>query len=178
MTSKRSRAPTRRRAGGFTLIEATMMAAILAIGLAGAAQVVTTAATFSRRNLAQTQAYLVAERELERLISMGCDGLNPTVPCANLIAMDHSTRSVWWGVNGDAYEAAPAAGDPLRREYRILLDVDAPGAFEGAEKGEPDLTRSLAGAGAGNQVNARVQVSWTEQGRPRQVVALQTRIAP
>ncbi len=170
----RPRSPHR----GFTLIEAMMMMAVLALGLGAAASVVTTSAQLSRRNLAQTQGYMVAERELERLTFLGCDGANPNSPCANLLALDNSTRMVWWGANGDAYETAPGPSDPPRRQYRIRVDVDAPGQFEGAELGEPDLTRSLAGAGAGNQVNVRVQVSWTENEKPTQIVALQTRIAP
>ncbi len=184
MAKSLARAPRRpSRAGrsgsrGFTLVETVMMAAVLTLGLAGAAQVVVASATLGRRNLAQTQASLIAERELERLIATGCDNLNQDLPCANIIALDHTTRSVWWSANGDAYETAPAVGDPLRREYRIALDVDSPSSFEGLERGDPDLTRSLAGSGAGNQVNARVEVSWTEPNRPRQVVVLQTRIAP
>lgn len=155
-----------------------MLGAILTLGLMGAAQVVLASSTLSRRNLAQTQAALIAERELERMIAMGCDNLDPNHPCANMVALDHTTRSVWWSAAGDAYETAPSSSDPTRREYHVALDVDAPGAFEGAELGEPDLARSLANAGAGNQVNVRVVVSWAEPNRPRQAVALQTRIAP
>lgn len=152
------------------------MGAVLALGLASAMHVATASAAFSRRNLAQTQATLIAERELERLIAMGCDDLIYDQPCNNLQAFDNTTRSVWWSADGEAYVDPPGATDPPRREYQVSVDVDPP--YEGDELGEPNLRRPLAGAGAGRQVNVRVQVSWTEPGRPRQVVALQTRMAP
>lgn len=152
------------------------MGAVLALGLASAMQVATASAAFSRRNLAQTQATLIAERELERLIAMGCDDLSELEPCKNIKDLDRTTRSVWWSAGGEAYEDPPGAADPPRREYQISVDVDPP--YEGDEHGEPDLTQPLVGAGLGRQVNVRVQVSWIEPGRPRQVVALQTRIAP
>jgi type II secretory pathway pseudopilin PulG len=162
---------------GFTLVEALVMGAVLALGLASAMQVATASAAFSRRNLAQTQATLIAERELERLIAMGCDDLIEDEPCKNIKDFDSApTRSVWWSADGEAYEDPPGATDPPRREYRISVDVDPP--YEGDEHGEPDMTQPLAGAGLARRVNVRVQVSWTEPGRPRQVVALQTRIAP
>lgn len=161
---------------GFTLVEALVMGAVLALGLASAMQVATASAAFSRRNLAQTQATLIAERELERLIAMGCDELIDDEPCQNIKDLDRTTRSVWWSADGETSEEPPGATDPPRREYQISVDVDPP--YEGEEHGEPDMTLPLLGARLGRQVNVRVQVSWVEPGRPRQVVALQTRIAP
>ena len=77
---------------------------------------------------------------------------------------------------------APVGGT---RSYHVDVDVDGPGScngqpcFEGSETGAPLLGRTLVpGQPAPHILNVRVTVSWTEQARPRQAVALQTRVGP
>ena len=152
---------------GITLVESMATMAILAFGLAAVGMTVSGTAKLNRRNLMQAQALVVAERELERVTELGCDGLVELDPCANLKALNGAVLApVFWSANGRVEAAAGTS--PSRTRFDVALDVDPP--FEGAETGAPRLS--------GNVVNVRVIVSWDERDRPKQAVALQTRVAP
>ncbi len=170
MRTHRSRAQR-----GATLIEVMATGVVLILGLLGAAMLVHYTAKQNRRTLTQTQAQLIAERELERISALGCQN-DP--PCANIQALAAaSPYSVWQRVNGGILTAAPAAGEPPAREYSVMVDVDPP--FEDGEVGEPAVNRVLANGQVGNLVNVRVAVSWKEPGEDRsRVFVLQTRMAP
>ncbi len=158
---------------GVTLVESLATMAILVGGIAAIGMTVVGTAKINRRNLTQAQALVVAERELERITQLGCDGVIPLDPCANLKALDGAAQpSAFWSADGQV----ATANSPGRRQFDISLDVDPP--FEAAETGAPKLTRALANSEAGSVVNVRVIVSWSEADRPRQAIALQTRVAP
>lgn len=146
---------------------------VLLVGLAAVGQIVVGTAKRNRANLLQAQGQMVAERELERLTAQGC---STTPACGNIIALDNTTYSVFSSAAGEITNAAVANAN--QRQFMVAVDVDAPGMFEGAEAGAPVIGRVLAGAGVGTVFNVRVTVSWDEPSRPRQVVAMQTRMAP
>ncbi|QSQ28367.1 hypothetical protein JY651_33895 [Pyxidicoccus parkwayensis] len=151
-------------------------AAVLMVGILGVLIVLVAASRQNRRNNNQTQASLIAEQELERIVSLRCKG-NDASPCSNIQALDDSVRRVWWSANGDMSEVAPAPGATPQMEYTVAVDVDPP--YEGGEQGVPSLTRTEAGISlpAGMIVNVRVTVSWAEPSAPRRAVALQTRMS-
>jgi type II secretory pathway pseudopilin PulG len=172
-----SRAHVKRRAPrGLSLVEVLATAVVLLVGLVAASQVVVSTVTNNRRVLAQAQAQAIAERTLERLVGIGCNGV-PTNPCGVLIGMDDDADEVvYWSANGEPTDQATASDGSLRRAYTVNIDVDPP--FEGAERGQPAVDRPLANGQAGQLVNVRVTVLWDEPGRPRQALALQSRVSP
>jgi type II secretory pathway pseudopilin PulG len=160
---------------GVTLIESLATMTILIGGIAAIGMTVAATSNLNRRNLRQSQALVLAERELERITQLGCDNVVPLDPCANLKALDGVVLPpVFWAANGKV-EAVTTAAAP-RARYDVQLDVDPP--FEAAETGAPRLLRPLANSEAGSIVNVRVTVSWDDQSRAKQAVALQTRVAP
>lgn len=163
------------RKHGVSLVEALATMAILVGGVGAVGMTVSGTAKLNRRNLMQSQALVIAESELERVTQAGCDGVVPLDPCANLKALDGVVLPpVYWSANGKV-ETTNGVGFQ-RARFDIELDVDPP--FEASETGAPRLNRPLAGTEAGNVVNVRVIVTWAEQDRPRQAMALQTRVAP
>jgi len=167
---------------GTTLIEVMAAMGVMAVGIAAIGSLVLAATSQNRRTLAMAQAEAVAQRELERVLALGCtNGASDTAFCDNVRALDRTGYDVAWGVS-----ALPGtAPDPATRTYHVDLDVDAPGdcngspCFEGSETGAPLLARALVpGQGPPRLLNVRVTVSWVERDRPRQAVALQTRVAP
>ena len=159
---------------GVTLVESLATMAILVGGIGAIGMTVVGTSKINRRNLTQGQALVVAERELERITQLGCDGVVPLDPCANLKALDGTVLPpVYWSANGKVEDSA---GGIARPRFDIVLDVDPP--FEAGETGAPRLLRTLANSEAGSVVNVRVIVSWNEADRPKQAIALQTRVAP
>lgn len=167
---------SRRHARGLTLLETMATAAVLMVGILGVLTVLVAASRQNRRNNNQTQASLIAEQELERIVSLRCLG-DDASPCSNIQVLDDSVRRVWWTANGDMTEVEPAAGTTPQMLYTVAVDVDPP--VEGGEQGSPSLTRPVAGLtlSAGMIVNVRVTVSWQEPSFPRRAVALQTRMS-
>jgi hypothetical protein len=149
--------------------------AVVVFGILGVSLVVLASSKQNRRNLIHAQAGLIAEQELERIVAMRCTAEPPAAPCASVIALDRTTRTVWWSSNGTPREVAPGAGDPARLRYEVAVDVDPP--FEGQETGSPLLTRMVAGQPLANVINVRVTVSWLDPDLGRRAVALQTRMA-
>ena len=166
----------RRHERGLTLLESMATAVVLMIGILGVLIVLVAASRQNRRNDNQTQATLIAEQELERIVALRCKG-EGTTPCSNIQEMDRRVRQVWWAANGEMSEVAPVAGEPPRMEYTVAVDVDPP--VEGGEQGSPLLSRPIAGITipTGHVVNVRVTVSWEEPSFPRRAVALQTRMS-
>ncbi len=169
---------------GMSLVETLVALAVAAIGLTGLAALVLASSTVVKRNFAITQAQAVAQRELERIVALGCND-----NCANIKQLDGNTRNLYWSASGDLTETAPATGasNPIKMEFHVAVDVDPP--YEGTERGVPRLDRpldgtdSVVGSATGSMVNVRVTVSWAdtvgrEAGRTRQVFAMQTRMAP
>lgn len=157
---------------GTTMIEAIATMVVLLIGLLAISQIVLSASKQNRANLSAAQAQMVAERELERLTAQGCSA---TPPCGNILLEENNVYSVFASASGEITNAAiPGA---TQREFHVAVDVDAPGRFEGAEVGEPQINRVLAAGSAGNIFNVRVTVSWVSDQVTR-VVAMQTRMAP
>lgn len=164
---------TARQPRGISLIETVATIAILVGGVGAVGMTVSGASKVNRRNLLQSQALVLAERELERLVQLGCDGLVVADPCANLKAMDQATLPpVFWSANGKV----EAGAGPGRTRFDLQVDVDPP--FDDGETGAPRLSRALANGEAGQVVNVRVTVSWPEADRATQAMALQTRVAP
>ncbi|MBZ4420814.1 prepilin-type N-terminal cleavage/methylation domain-containing protein [Myxococcus sp. RHSTA-1-4] len=170
-----------RHARGITLIEVMLSMVVLLLGVTAALMVVRQTTESNRRTLTALQAQLIAEQALENITAMGCTA-NP--PCGNLAAQDNRRYTVWQTSAGELREVAPPA-DVIAREYEVAVDVDSgaiPGSIESGSVGAPavnrDLVNGVAGS-VGNIANVRVSVSWREQERnERQVVVLQTRVAP
>ena len=169
---------------GMSLVETLVALAVAAIGMTGLAALVIASSTVVKRNFALTQAQAVAQRELERIVALGCND-----NCANIKQLDGNTRNLFWNSTGELSETAPATGasNPIKVEFHVAVDVDPP--YEGSERGVPRLDRPLdgtdtvVGSATGSMVNVRVTVSWldtagTAASRPRQVFAMQTRMAP
>lgn len=167
-----------------TLIEALISMLVAAVGVLGITSMLIASSTVVRRTYTNAQALALAQRELELISSRGCDGTASPPNCDNVTVLDGTVRQLWYSTTSGVVLTAPTAADPTRRPYRVAVDVDAPGFFEGAERGEPLLNRGLdgaaygAGAVAGTLVNVRVTVSWEEPLGTRRAVALQTRMAP
>lgn len=167
---------------GATLIEVIAAMGVMAMGIAAVSSLVLSATAQNRRTLAMAQAEAVAQRELERVLALGCtNGTSDTIFCDNVRALDRTGYDVSWGVSTLPGTATTAS----TRTYHVDIDVDGPGncngdpCFEGNETGAPLLARALVpGQPAPHVLNVRVTVSWTERDRPRQAVALQTRVAP
>jgi len=174
-------APLRARRGT-TLIEVVAAMGVMAMGIAAIGSLVLVATGQNRRSLAMAQAEAVAQRELEHVLALGCtNGSSDTIYCDNVRALDRTGYDVTWGASVLPGQSSAAA----TRTYHVDIDVDGPGncngapCFEGSETGAPLLARTLVpGQPAPHVLNVRVTVSWTERDRPRQAVALQTRVAP
>ena len=167
---------------GMSLVETLVALAVSAVGMTGVAALVMASSTVVKRNYAITQAQAVAQRELERIVALGC---NDT--CSNIKQLDGNARSLYWNATGELTDTPPAVGptNPVKTEFRVSVDVDPP--YEGSERGIPRLDRPLDGTNgvvgtkAGGMVNVRVNVSWVDaagRNRPRQVAVMQTRMAP
>jgi type II secretory pathway pseudopilin PulG len=167
-----------------SLVETLVALAVSAIGMTGVAALVMASSTVVKRNYAITQAQAVAQRELERIVALGCND-----NCANIKLLDGNARSLYWNATGELTDTPPAVGptNPVKAEFRVSVDVDPP--YEGAERGIPrldrpmDTTNAVVGTLTGGMVNVRVSVSWQDTAgktaaRPRQVAVLQTRMAP
>ncbi|AEI62642.1 type IV pilus modification PilV family protein [Corallococcus macrosporus] len=167
---------------GLSILETLVTAAVLMLGILGILLTLGTASRHNRRNNNLGQASLIAEQELERVVNLRCVGEPLSDPCVNIKQLDNTGRDVWWSANGRMSETPPVPGAPPRMAYALRLDVDPP--FEGAETGEPALSRAIPLPHASNLaphqvINVRVTVSWQEApGAPRRAVALQTRMAP
>lgn len=159
-------------ARGMTLAEVMITIAVLGLGVVGAGNVVSYSTRLGRHSLSTAQAQFLANRELERIVAIGCGNAQS---CANLLALDRTSYSIYWTPSGTPSTSAPSGSN--WQEYHVAVDVDSASSVEGGEKGEPELGRSLAGAGAGHQANVRVSVGW-EEGKRRYVEVLQTRVAP
>ncbi|MFP2928951.1 pilus assembly protein [Pyxidicoccus sp. 3LG] len=166
---------------GVTLLEVMATMVVMLLGIAAAMLVVNRTSYSNRRTLTATQAQLIAEQELENIASLGCT-VNP--PCANVLNMDGDSYPVWQTTAGELRRAPPPAGVDAR-EYEVAIDVDSallPASLEGGLVGWPPVNRDLVPAmpGVGSNIaNVRVAVSWVEENSTdRQVVVLQTRMAP
>ncbi|QRO01563.1 hypothetical protein JRI60_22345 [Archangium violaceum] len=165
---------------GVSLLESMVTAVVLILGIGMVAGTVITVTKLNRRNLAQAQAYTIAEWWLERVTRIGCDAVaDPDHPCSAIAALDHKEETVYWSASGAPTLQVPAAGDPeVRRPYRVSIDVDPP--LEGNELGDPVLNRTEKGVTLRRAVNVRVTVGWQDEGSGDsfQAVALQTRVGP
>lgn len=167
---------------GLSILETIATAAVLMLGILGIMLTLGAASRHNRRNNNLSQANLIAEQELERVVNLRCVGEPLNDPCVNIKQLDNTGRDVWWSANGRMTETPPLPGATPQMAYTLTLDVDPP--FEGAETGEPALNRAIPLPHASNLalhqvVNVRVTVSWMEEpGAPRRAVALQTRMAP
>ncbi len=156
-------------------MEAMVTMALGALGIVGVMSLLLSSSALVRRGNTEAQALMLAQRELESIASRGC-----TANCDNVLALDNSVKRVWASTTSGLVNVVPAPGDPVRREFRLVIDADAPGHFEGAETGSPALARPLDGTGAvaGTVVNVRVTVSWEQSAGVQRAVALQTRVSP
>ncbi|NTX10111.1 prepilin-type N-terminal cleavage/methylation domain-containing protein [Myxococcus sp. CA051A] len=166
---------------GVTLLEVLATMAVMLVGVAAVMTLVTQISASNRRTLTATQAQLLAERRLETITAMGCSPA-PN-PCSNLGFLDNTRERVWQTAAGDLLPAKPTNG-AVAREYEVAVDLDSNalgGSIENGAAGFPPVNRDLGGVAnsPGNVVNVRVSVSWIEPARTgRQVVVLQTRVAP
>lgn len=171
------RLPRRRR--GITLLETMVTATVLVLGIAVVASTVVAITRLNRRNLAQSQAYTVAEWWLERVTRIGCvAGADAGTACNTLKAMDGKDYTVYWNASGPP-STTPPTGKDVVRPYLVSIDVDPP--FEGTELGDPSLNgRTVAGVPIKETVNIRVTVSWQDEVSKQSyhAVALQTRVGP
>lgn len=170
-----------RASRGVTLLEVLATMAVMLVGIAAVMTLITHISASNRRTLTATQAQLIAERALEDIASRGCTA-DP--PCANLVVFDNQRTNLWQTAQGTVLTAAPAAG-VVARQYEVAVDVDVSSnaaTIEGGAVGTPPITRDLVAGVAssvGRLANVRVSVSWNEPARTgRQVVVLQTRVAP
>lgn len=167
---------------GTTLIEVAVTMGIVAMGIAAITSLVLVSSTQNRRTNANAQAEAIAQRELERILALGCtNGSSDTNFCDNVRSLDRTGYDVAWSAAALPGTAVTAS----TRSYHLDVDVDGPGncngapCFEGNETGAPVLARTLVpGQPTPRLLNVRVTVSWTERDRPRQAVVLQTRVAP
>ena len=167
---------------GASFIEVMASMGVMAMGIAAISSLVLASTAQNRRTFSQAQAEAVAQRELERILALGCtNGGSDTSFCDNIRALDRTGYQVAWGVSGQLGIAPSSA----TRQYRVDIDVDGPGlcngapCFEGSETGAPLLSRQLVpGQPAPRVLNVRVIVSWVERERATQAVVLQTRVAP
>lgn len=168
--------PARRH--GATLMEAMMTMALGALGIVGVMALLLSSAALVRRGNTEAQALMLAQRELEDIASRGCTQV-PIPNCNNVLALDDTVSTVWASTTSGLVTVAPVPTDPVRRAFRLAIDADAPGFFEGWETGSPALNRPLDAMGnAGIIVNVRVTVSWEQPLGVQRAVALQTRVSP
>lgn len=171
--------PSRRRRG-ITLLETLMTAAVLILGIGVVASTVVSIVRLNRRNLAQAQAYTIAEWWLERVSRMGCTSAE-TDPCEDIVKLESDPAiTLYWNASGIPSETPPPAGaaQEVSRPYLVTIDVDPP--FEGEENGSPALRRAVAGEDLKKTLNVRVTVSWQDElsRDDYHAVALQTRVGP
>ncbi|WP_338871864.1 type II secretion system protein [Myxococcus stipitatus] len=172
-----------RASRGVTLLEVLATMAVMLLGIAAVMTLITHISASNRRTLTATQAQLIAERTLEDIASKGCTA-DP--PCSNLVVFDNQRTTLWQTAQGKVLTAAPSAGSGIvARAYEVAVDVDVSSnaaTIEGGAAGTPPITRDLVAGQAssvGRLANVRVSVSWNEPARTgRQVVVLQTRVAP
>lgn len=165
------------------MVEAMATMLVLVVGILAVSLTVLAASRQNRRNLIQAQASIIAERELERIVAMGCTGLAPNPLCGNIQALDGNTRQLWWAADGQPQSTLPAPGQP-RLQFDVAVDVDPGpgGAFEGVAQGNPPVNRVVNGQQLIQVVNVRVVVSWLDPTLTgvgpltRRAVALQTRM--
>jgi len=167
---------------GVSFIEVLAAMGVMAMGIAAISSLVLATSAQNRRSLAQAQAEAVAQRELERIVALGCtNGSSDTAFCDNIRSLDRTGYDVSWGAATQIGTSPTTA----TRVYHVDVDVDGAGncnggpCFEGNETGAPLLGRTLVpGQPPPHILNVRITVSWLERERPRQAVALQTRVAP
>lgn len=167
-------------ARGATLIEVMATTLVLLTGLGAAMLLVTETARQNRRNFIATQAQLIAEQELENIVAQGC---TPEPPCGNIRRYDsipYNSYPLWQTTSGELLREEPRDRSVVTRRFRVDIDVDGADQFEGSERGSPRLDRTLVAGLSGTVYNVRLSVSWEEPGSngQRQVVVLQTRVAP
>lgn len=155
---------------GITLIETMATMAILTVGLLAVSLTVLQTVKSNRRSLSQAQASVLAERELESIVAMGCRASALANACANITALDGTERGpFYWTADGAMTDVEPT--EPAR-QYQVLVDVDPPA--EDGETGAP----AFDGVSP-NIINVRVTVRWQEANEDQfEAVALQTRMAP
>jgi hypothetical protein len=171
---------------GATLMEAMATMVVLIVGILAVSLTVLAASRQNRRNLIQAQASVIAERELERIIAMGCTGVPPAAPCVNVQNLDGFTRQMSWAVSGLPQEVVPGSPPPPGLLFDVAVDVDpdAAGLFEGVAMGSPALNRFVDGQQLQQVINVRVLVSWQDNlmsglaPDTRRAVVLQTRMVP
>ncbi|WP_240359062.1 type IV pilus modification PilV family protein [Pyxidicoccus trucidator] len=162
---------------------ATMV--VLIVGILAVSLTVLAASRQNRRNLIQAQASVIAERELERIIAMGCTGVPPT-PCSNVQGLDGFTRRMAWAVSGQPQEVVVPGPVPPGLLFDVAVDVDPnlAGLYEGVAMGSPALNRFVDGQQLQQVINVRVLVSWQDNlmsglaPDTRRAVVLQTRMVP
>lgn len=161
---------------GVTLIEAMATMVVLLLGIMAVALLLLQTVKSNRRNLSQAQAATLAERELERILAMGCRPPPNAMSCPNIQALDGQVLGpFYWSAGGEMTTTAPAGPS---REYEVLVDVD-PG-----QEGSEVVSRPVGPSGLTSSatVNVRVTVRWREAGEgadaPFEAIALQTRMAP
>ncbi|WNG26910.1 hypothetical protein F0U62_24985 [Cystobacter fuscus] len=175
------RRPSRRRRG-ITLLETLMTAAVLILGIGVVASTVVSIVRLNRRNLAQAQAYTIAEWWLERITRMGCKAEDSN-PCKEIKELDDDPPiTLYWNASGIPSETPPppGAGQEVARPYLVMIDVDPP--FETlTSKGSPAVDREvIKDMPLQKTVNVRVTVSWRDElsRDDYHAVALQTRVGP
>lgn len=170
---------------GITLLETMVTAVVLILGIAVVSSTVVAIVRLNRRNLAQSQAYTVAEWWLERLTLIGCDPTQSAgKQCLALEKMDRQNFTVYWNASGSPTTIAPPTSSTEKyRPYLVSIDVDPPS--ESTELGYPLLSRQVGGTGPDsytlvNTHNVRVTVSWQDElsKTSYHAVALQTRVSP
>jgi len=94
VTVKAPQVTTRR---GTTLIEVAATMGILAMGIAAIGSLVLVSSTQNRRTNANAQAEAIAQRELERILALGCsNGNSDTNFCDNVRALDRTGYDLAW----------------------------------------------------------------------------------
>ncbi len=102
-------------------------ATVLVLGIAVVASTVVAITRLNRRNLAQSQAYTVAEWWLERVTRIGCvSGSAAGTACDKLKSMDRQDFTVYWNASGPPTTTAPTAGTEIVRPYLVSIRCGSP----------------------------------------------------
>ena len=176
-------APQVRPRAGTTLIEVMAAMGIMAMGIAAIGSLVLATTNQNRRTLAQAQAEAVAQRELERIVALGCTNGTPTPRfCDNVRSLDRTGYDVAWGAS-TAPRAARHRRHPRlprgRRRGRAGQLQRGPvlrGKRDRRAAPHPRPGSGSAGGAAPERAGHR-QLD-RARNQPRQAVALQTRVAP